>query len=508
MFSTILQAVVLGIVQGLTEFIPISSSAHLIIIPWLFGWNDPALTSLTFDVALHLGTLLAVLVYFASDWIRMIRAWFLSVFQFKIGNDPDRRMAWFVLLGTIPGAIAGVLFESKIEALFHQPNTPIQPTAMIVMAFIIAGLGVFLFLADRLARHMEGMENITLGQALLIGLSQALAIFPGVSRSGSTITTGLALGLRRETAARFSFLLSAPIIAGAGLKSLVDIYEGLKAGSIARADLILFPIGFVVAAISGFLCIRFLMNYLQKHTLAPFVYYRWALAVLIFVVEALGLASTGLRIAASLEEALRSPADVLVDFTGPETVKGRALAALDHGVRVVIGTSGLSSADFDEIEARAVQRGLGAIAAGNFSITAALAKHFALIAARYLPAWEIIDYAQAEKPDAPSGTTRELAEALQAVARQAPAVPLEQTLGIQAARGATVAGTQVHSLRLPGYTISFETIFGQPDERLTIRHDSGTSAEPYVAGTLLAVKKVMSITGLVRGLDTLLFAGE
>ncbi len=221
--------------------------------------------------------------------------------------------------------------------------------------------------------------------------------------------------------------------------------------------------------------------------------------------EALGLPFTGPRIAASLEEALRSPADVLVDFTGPETVKARALAALDHGVRVVIGTSGLSSADFDEIEARAVQRGLGAIAAGNFSITAALAKHFALIAARYLPAWEIIDYAQAEKPDAPSGTTRELAEALQAVARQ-PAVPLEQTLGIPAARGATVAGTQVHSLRLPGYTISFETIFGQPDERLTIRHDSGASAEPYVAGTLLAVKKVMSITGLVRGLDTLLFA--
>ena len=155
---------------------------------------------------------------------------------------------------------------------------------MVVLAAILAGLGVALFLADHLTRHVEGMENITLRQALLIGLSQAFAIFPGVSRSGATITTGLALGLKRDTAARFSFLLSAPIIAGAGLKSLTEIYSGLKAGAIPSSDLILFPIGLIVAGISGFLCIRFLLAYLQKHPTDPFVYYRWALAVLIIVV--------------------------------------------------------------------------------------------------------------------------------------------------------------------------------------------------------------------------------
>ena len=124
--STILQAVVLGIVQGLTEFMPISSSAHLIIVPWLFNWNDPALTSLTFDVALHLGTLLAVLVFFARDWISLIRAWFLSIREWKIGDDPQRRLAWFIVIGTIPGGIAGILGENAIEGLFHQPGGPDQ----------------------------------------------------------------------------------------------------------------------------------------------------------------------------------------------------------------------------------------------------------------------------------------------------------------------------------------------------------------------------------------------
>ena len=176
-----------------------------------------------------------------------------------------------------------------------------------------------------------------------------------------------------------------------------------------------------------------------------------------------------------------------------------------RGVRVVIGTSGLTSADYDEIEQAATAHHLGVIAAGNFSITAALAKHFALIAAQYLPSWEVIDYAQADKIDAPSGTTRELAEALGHIAKNELAVPIEQTFGPREARGATVNDTQVHSIRLPGYTLAFETLFGMPDERLTIRHDSGTSATPYVSGTLLAVQRVMNVTGLVRGLDTLLF---
>lgn len=284
MFSTILQAIILGLVQGLTEFIPISSSAHLIIVPWLFGWTDPALTSLTFDVSLHLGTLLAVLIFFAADWVRLIKAWFASIAERKIGADPDRRMAWFVVIGTIPGAIAGVLLESKIEALFHEPNVPIQPNAILIMALIIAVLGALLLLAERLARHVTTFDKITFRDAILIGLAQALAIFPGVSRSGSTITAGLGLGLKREAAAKFSFLLSAPIIAGAGLKSLTEVYSGLKSGAIASSEFVLFPVGLIVAAVSGYLCIRFLLNYLQKHPVNIFVYYRWGLAVLIAIV--------------------------------------------------------------------------------------------------------------------------------------------------------------------------------------------------------------------------------
>ena len=221
--------------------------------------------------------------------------------------------------------------------------------------------------------------------------------------------------------------------------------------------------------------------------------------------EALGGGMTGLNIVASLEEALAIPTDVLIDYTKPDQVKARILAALDKGVRVVVGTSGLTASDYEEIEQRARERQLGVIAAGNFSITAALAKHFALIAAQYLPSWEIIDYASADKIDAPSGTTRELAEALATVAQNQLLVPLEQTHGPKEARGATINGTQVHSLRLPGYIIAFETIFGLPSERLSIRHDAGSSAEPYVAGTLLAARKVMEVHGLVRGLDQLLF---
>jgi len=284
MIITILQAILLGLIQGATEFIPVSSSAHLIIVPWLFGWKDPALTSLTFDVALHIGTLVAVLAFFASDWIRLIKAWFMSIKERKVGTDPDRRLAWFVVIGTIPGAIAGILFESKIDALFHQPGVPIQASAMLVMAVIIAVMGAALLIADRMARHLADLKGLSLKNVLIIGFSQAFAIFPGVSRSGSTITAGLALGLKREAAAKFSFLLSAPIIAGAGLKSLYEIYSGLKTGAIAQTDLLLFPIGFIAAAVSGYLCIRFLLNYLQKHSTAVFVYYRWALAVLVAIV--------------------------------------------------------------------------------------------------------------------------------------------------------------------------------------------------------------------------------
>jgi 4-hydroxy-tetrahydrodipicolinate reductase len=220
---------------------------------------------------------------------------------------------------------------------------------------------------------------------------------------------------------------------------------------------------------------------------------------------ALGGSAVGMPIVATLAEVLPARPEVLIDYTKPDSVKDRVLGALAQGVRVVVGTSGLTAADYAEIEQAAQAQALGVVAAGNFSITAALAKHFALIAARYLPSWEIIDYAHADKMDAPSGTTLELAEALGRVAANHLDVPIAQTYGAKEARGAQIGGTPVHSVRLPGYVIAFETIFGLPDERLTIRHDAGAGAEPYVGGTLLAARKVMQVTGLVRGLDRLLF---
>lgn len=221
--------------------------------------------------------------------------------------------------------------------------------------------------------------------------------------------------------------------------------------------------------------------------------------------EALGKPAANLKIAGSVEEALKIPTDVLIDYTKPNAVKANVLYALDKNVRVVIGTSGLTSVDFQEIAQKAEAQKLGVVAAGNFSITAALAKHFALIASKYLPSWEIIDYASAGKIDAPSGTTLELAEELGNIAKNQLAVPIEQTYGAKETRGASIGGAQVHSVRLPSYIIAFETIFGLPDERLTIRHDAGAGAEPYVAGTLLAAQKVMELNGLIRGLDHLLF---
>lgn len=281
----ILQALAIGILQGLTEFIPISSSAHLIIVPWLLKWNDPALISLPFDVALHLGTLLAIFVYFATDWIRLLRAGIVSILERKIGTDVDRRMAWFLVIGCIPGGIVGVLAESKIEQLFHQPNQPIRASAMIVMAIIIALFAFVMFTVERLARHTRALDTLTLKDTLIIGLAQALAVFPGVSRSGSTITAGIAINLERQAAARFSFLLGAPLIAGTGFKAMWEVYQQYQTGGgFSQAEWILFPIGFCAAAITGFLCIKYLLRYLQRNSTDLFAYYRWALAVLIIIV--------------------------------------------------------------------------------------------------------------------------------------------------------------------------------------------------------------------------------
>jgi len=213
----------------------------------------------------------------------------------------------------------------------------------------------------------------------------------------------------------------------------------------------------------------------------------------------------GVPVYDSVADALES-VDVLVDYTSVDAVRTNTFAALDRGVPVVIGTSGLSADDFAEIDRRATENGIGVVASGNFSLTAAMAQAAALLVARHLPTREIIDYASAGKPDAPSGTARELAERLAEVRPNSVQMPPEQTSGHIDARGTTVAGTQVHSLRLPSFVASTEVVFALPDERLSIRHDAGDTPTPYVGGTLLAVRAVLGRTGLTRGLDTLLLA--
>jgi len=223
--------------------------------------------------------------------------------------------------------------------------------------------------------------------------------------------------------------------------------------------------------------------------------------------EAAGGGPAGVRIVATLEEALGAPSDVVIDYSKPDVVRGHVLAALAAGRDVVVGTSGLGADDYAEIDAAAQAASRGVVAAGNFSVTATLLRRFALEAARYVADVEVIDYASAKKPDTPSGTARELGEMLAAV-RQAPtSKPVEELSGLPATRGAAVGGpipVQVHSVRLPSYVIGCEAVFGAPDERLTIRHDAGSSASPYVAGTLLAARKVGGRVGLTRGLDALL----
>lgn len=223
--------------------------------------------------------------------------------------------------------------------------------------------------------------------------------------------------------------------------------------------------------------------------------------------EAVGLRRAGVQVSSTLAEALAVPSDVVVDYTKPGAVKAHVLLALAERRHVVVGTSGLSAADYREIDAAARDVGRGVVAAGNFSITATLLKRFALEAARYVPDFEVIDYASAKKPDTPSGTARELAEALAAIDRQPTASRVAELVGIRETRGAAIGeGTpvQVHSLRLPSFVLACEAIFGAADERLTIRHDAGNSAAPYVAGTLLAVRRVADEVGLRRGLDTLM----
>ena len=207
---------------------------------------------------------------------------------------------------------------------------------------------------------------------------------------------------------------------------------------------------------------------------------------------------------ASATEALTQPCDVFFDYTKPGVAKNNCLVALQNGANVVIGTSGLTEGDYAEIELAVEQQQRAVLGVGNFAITAVLLQKFAEIAARYIPQWEIIDYAHDDKRDSPSGTTRELASRLVKIRPSRLTIPLEQTDGIVETRGARVNGSQVHSIRLPGYTISAEIIFGMPDQKLSLRHDSGSSAQPYVDGALLAIRKVNTFVGLRRGLDSIL----
>jgi len=211
------------------------------------------------------------------------------------------------------------------------------------------------------------------------------------------------------------------------------------------------------------------------------------------------------QVYATAQEALAAhPCDVFFEFTKPNVAKSNVLTALQHGAHVVIGTSGLTDADYEEISTAAEQYQRGVLAVGNFALTVVLLQKFSEIAARFIPQWEIIDYAHDDKKDVPSGTARELAYRLSKVRSSELTVSLEQVQGAVEARGAQMTGSQVHSIRLPGYTISAEIIFGMPDQKLTIRHDSGSSAQPYVDGSLLAIRKVSTLAGLRRGLDSIL----
>ncbi len=268
----VFQAIVLGITQGITEFAPVSSTAHLTLLPWLLGWTNPILNSLTFDVALHMGTLIATLAYFARDWALLVRAGVASIADRRIGDDPMRRLAWLLVIGTVPGVIAGATLEHQAETAFRSP---------LLIAGAMAVGGIILAAAERLGSQHRTMGDIGRGTALAIGAGQALAIIPGVSRSGGTMTVAMLLGVQRGAAARFSFLLATPIMAGAGLKKAAEM---LTLGSGEAGATLVLVAGFVSAAVAGYLCIAFLMRYLQRGNLYVFAGYRVALALVVAAV--------------------------------------------------------------------------------------------------------------------------------------------------------------------------------------------------------------------------------
>jgi len=262
------QAFILGIVQGLTEFLPISSSAHLILFPWFFGWTDTLVDTLSFDVALHAGTLVAILWYFRNDWLSLARG-FLRILGRRRVEEVEERLVLYIVIATIPAALAGLFLEKAVAETFRSPLLITLP--LIAISFLM-------IYAENRPRPSWPLNKMTFLDSLMIGAAQAIALLPGVSRSGITITTGLLRGYEREAATRFSFLLSTPAIAGAAILHLRHIFSGS-----GFQDGHIFAIGFFSSAVSGYFAIAFLMQYLRKHTLKAFACYRLLLAAFIIL---------------------------------------------------------------------------------------------------------------------------------------------------------------------------------------------------------------------------------
>ncbi len=264
------QVVILAVVQSLTEFLPISSTAHLAVIPRLLGWTNPELNSLDFDIALHLGTLAAVVAYFFRDWLQLAANGFGLRFP---GGDPEighnRKLFWLLVIATIPVGIFGFLFQKQAETTLR--------SSYVIGAMLIL-VGIVLWAAERMAKLKKDLSAVSLGDSVAIGLSQALAIIPGVSRSGITISTGLFRGLDRTAAARFSFLLSTPALAGAAAKAFHDLH---KAGGLAPDMRLAFVVGVLVSAVTGWLVIAYFLRFLRTHTLRFFVYYRIVFGIIV-----------------------------------------------------------------------------------------------------------------------------------------------------------------------------------------------------------------------------------
>jgi undecaprenyl-diphosphatase len=261
-----LQAIVLGIVQGLTEFLPISSSAHLVLVPWLLGWTFDPKTAFVFNVLVQMGTLVAVLIYFRADLLAILRAMWAGVLRRQPLAEPDSRLGWMIALASLPAAVAGLVFKDWVEQAFASP--------LAVCVFLIVNAALMLG-AERLARLQRRLNDVNAGDALAIGSAQALALFPGISRSGSTISAGIVRGLVRPEAARFSFLMSIPVMVGAGLVAGIDLVR--SPASLEQVGPIL--AGFTAAAVVGYLAIRWLLGFLARNSLIPFAAYCTAIGV-------------------------------------------------------------------------------------------------------------------------------------------------------------------------------------------------------------------------------------